>query len=130
MTKLPIDYAKCKIYRLVCKDLTIPHTYVGHTTAFVVRKNKHKDDCNNANSKGHNLKVYSTIRKYGGWDNWTMLLVEDYPCENVYEASKRERYWCEQFEADLNTNVPSRTKAEWMHQFRYTYRDYANTVIT
>jgi hypothetical protein len=53
----------------------ILHTYVGHTTDFTKRKNNHKKSCNNSKSKDYNLKVYDFIRKNGGWDNWSIVLV-------------------------------------------------------
>ena len=39
MPKLPIDYSKTIIYKIICCDLNIKDCYVGHTTDFT-RRNK------------------------------------------------------------------------------------------
>jgi hypothetical protein len=114
MPKLPIDYSKSVMYKLVCNDLSIPNLYVGSSTDFTRRKAQHKQSCNNCNQKDYNYKVYQVIRENGGWDNWTMVLVENYPCENIHEKLKRERYWLETLKADLNCIVPTRTKKEYI----------------
>ena len=86
MPRKAIDYSKCLIYKIVCNDLSITDLYVGHTTDFSVRKNKHKSVCNNKKNKSYNLKIYQTIREHGGWENWSMILVEYFPCDNDLQA--------------------------------------------
>ncbi len=103
MPKLPIDYSKALIYKIVCKDLNIKDCYVGSTTDFRKRKTNHKADCNNANGKNYNFNVYKFIRENGGWDNWTIVLIENYPCENKLELLKRERELTEQLNGNLNS---------------------------
>lgn len=115
MPKMNIDYSKCVMYRIVCKDLNIQECYIGHTTNLTKRKYQHKFKCNTPNSKGYNLKIYQFIRENGGYDNWELIKIEDYPCENIYEACKRERYWKEYYNANLNLQIPSRTKEEWIN---------------
>lgn len=115
MPKLAFDYSKCVMYRIVCKDLTITDCYVGHTTNFVKRKSCHKKRCNNSNEKSN---VYEFIRVKGGWENWSMLEIEKYPCNNFNEACSRERYWLETLNANLNSNVPNRTVKEWYEDNR------------
>jgi hypothetical protein len=95
--------------------LTVTDIYVGSTTDFTRRKSEHKSKCNNPNAQGHNCKVYQTIRENGGWTNWSMILVENFPCENVNESHARERYWFEQMNANLNKYVPNRQGKEY-HQ--------------
>ena len=85
MPKKNIDYSKALIYKIVCNDLNIKDCYVGSTTDFTKRKGHHKRGCNNVNTKCYNYNVYQFIRANGGWDNWTMVLVENYPCENKLE---------------------------------------------
>jgi hypothetical protein len=95
-----LNYENTIIYKLCCQDLNVPYVYVGHTTNFVKRKSGHKTDCNNNNGSKYNFKVYQTIRDNGGWENWSMIKIEDYACSDKLEASKRERYWYEIFNAD------------------------------
>lgn len=110
MPRKIIDYSKTVMYKIVCNDLTIKD---GHTTEYTKRKNVHKYDCTNNNGKHNNYKVYQFIRENGSWENWSMILIEKYPCNDSLEATQRERYWCEQLNATLNSYVPSRTSPEY-----------------
>lgn len=108
-----VNYAETIIYKIVCKDLTIKNVYVGHTTNFRRRKCNHKKCCNNKNYKYHNLNVYKFIRENGGWNNFEMIMIEEYNCENKLQAHQRERYWIETLNADLNCIIPTRTQKEY-----------------
>ena len=66
------DYAKTIIYKLINYDYP-DLVYVGSTTNFTKRKQKHKESCLNEKSKKHNLKVYTNIRENDGWENWSMI---------------------------------------------------------
>ena len=112
MPRKAINYQNTEIYKIVCDDLTVKYCYVGHTTDFTNRKYNHKSRCNNEKSKKHNYKIYTTIRENGGWDNWTMVLIEKYPCENKQQAEQRERFWYEELNADLNMIRPHMTKED------------------
>lgn len=98
---MPRDYSKTTIYKLCCNDLSITDVYVGHTTDFTRRKYDHSK-----NSTHSPYAVYECIRKNGGWKNWTMVLIEEFPCENDLQARARERYWYEQLNANLNMCRP------------------------
>jgi hypothetical protein len=100
------NYSTTQIYKFVCKDPTITSFYIGSTTNFTKRKYSHKKCCNNENSKGYNYLIYQTMRKYGGFENWNMILIEDYTCENKREAEKREQYWKDLLKPDLNVHNP------------------------
>jgi hypothetical protein len=115
MPRLPIDYSRTQMYKIVCKDLTITYIYVGHTTRWKDRKRKHKKYCGEKKDdrKDYDFPVYQFIRNNGGWDNWSMILIEEYSCENKLQATQRERYWIETLNATLNCNIPSRTKQEY-----------------
>jgi hypothetical protein len=106
MPKLPIDYSKTIMYKLVCNDLNVKECYVGHTTDMTKRKNKHKSSCNNEKGKEFNEKKYVFIRENGGWENWVMVMIEEYNCKNKQEATKRERELYEELQSTLNTFRP------------------------
>jgi hypothetical protein len=93
MPRLPIDYSKTVIYKIVCNDLSILECYVGHMTDFTRRKSNHKGHCNNEYGKSYGLRLYKTIRENGGCDNWTMVEVEKYSCKDANEATAKERKW-------------------------------------
>ena len=54
MPRLPIDYSRSVLYKITCRDKTIPDVYVGSTTDFSKRKNRHKTNCNNPKNKMYN----------------------------------------------------------------------------
>ena len=125
MPKIPIDYSKTVLYKLVCNDLSVTELYVGSTTQFTKRKYQHKHRCTvvNDNPK-HNYFVYRFMRQYDGWENWNMVLIESYPCQNKLEKDKRERYWLETLQASLNKSIPSRTRQEWRDLHKNEHKQY------
>ena len=116
-----MDYSKTIIYKIVSNDLNINDVYVGHTTNFIKRKAHHKSRCNNINDKCYNLKVYKTIRENGNWDNWNMIEIEKYPCNDINEACARERYYYELLNAKLNIKYPGRNQQEYQKLYKQEY---------
>jgi hypothetical protein len=113
MTKTTINYENTVIYKIVCKDLGIKDCYVGHTTNFTQRKGQHKASCNNEDGNKSHYKVYMCIRENGGWDNWDMIEIEKFKCNDGNEARARERFQIESLEANLNVVIPTRTYKEY-----------------
>ena len=124
MPKKNIDYSKIIIYKIVCNDLNITDVYVGQTTNFTKRKALHKSNCNNINSKNYNLKIYNAIRNNEGWENWSMIEIEKYPCNDINEASARERYYYELLNAKLNNNCPGRNDKEYYQDNKNKIQEY------
>ena len=112
MPRTKIDYSKSVIYKIVCRNPEIKGYYVGSTTNLTNRRNQHKITCNNEGKKGDCYK-YEFIRENGGWDNWDVVKIEDYECDNKEDLHKRERYWIENLEASLNQAIPTRTHKEY-----------------
>jgi hypothetical protein len=106
MPKLVIDYSNTIIYKIFCNDPNVKDIYVGHTTNFVQRKHAHKQNCTNSNSICYDLKVYKIIRNNGGWDNWTMEIVNFFKCKDNYEARKKEQEYFVLLNATLNSIEP------------------------
>jgi len=94
-----MDYSKCVIYKITCCDESVLECYVGHTTNFVKRKHQHKTYYNNEKC---NFKVYQMIRDHGGWDNWMMTPICEYPCENHIQACIKEEEYRVELQAKLN----------------------------
>jgi len=94
------------IYKIISNDTSLTDCYVGSTTNFIQRKQAHKSACYNVTHNSYNLKVYQVIRDFGGWDSWSMLELEKYPCKDNNEATLRERHWIDLLCSTLNTNNP------------------------
>ena len=124
MPKNNINYSNTIIYKIVCNDLNIKELYIGSTTDFYNRKSNHKSKCNSENDKNYNSNIYKCIRANGGWDNWSMIEIEKFPCKDSLEARARERYWCEQLNATLNSNKPYITDNEIKEYNKEYIRNY------
>ena len=112
-----MNYQNTVIYKIVCNDLAIVDCYVGHTTEFTKRKHAHKNGCENPNNTRYSIKIYQTIRDNGGWGNFTMVVIENFPCNDGNEARARERHWYEELSATMNTTTPNRDKPEYMREY-------------
>ena len=106
MPKTEIDYSNTIIYKITCKDPGIKDVYVGHTTNFVQRKHAHKQSCINVKSTNHKCKLYTTIRENGGWQNWTMEIINFFNCNDHYEARIKEHEYFMLLNATLNSIDP------------------------
>jgi len=124
MPRVPIDYSKTIIYRIVCKYPTITDCYVGATTDFKSRKRQHKSRCNNEKTKMYNANVYTFIREHNGWDNFDMIEIEKYNAKDQQDQARRERYWLETYGATLNTVIPSRTVKEYRNENKEQLSEY------
>jgi hypothetical protein len=122
------DFKNTIIYKIQHKDYDssgcdISGIYVGHSTNFIRRYASHRHAYYNSNHKNHNCKVYHYIRDNGGWENFIIIKLEDYPCENKNQASIREKYWIEECNAFLNERIPSRTPKEYFKWYCKEYKD-------
>ena len=106
MPKTEIDYSNTIIYKITCKDPTVKDVYVGHTTNFVQRKHAHKQCCINAKTLNYKCKLYETIRSNGGWNNWTMEIINFFKCRDHYEARIKEQEYFVLLNATLNSIEP------------------------
>jgi hypothetical protein len=107
------DYSNTVIYKIVCNDENIKDVYVGTTTNFKNRKSCHKSNCNNEKRAEYNYNIYKFIRNNNGWDNFSMTLIENFPCNNSLEAHERERYHYDILNCTLNMQIPNRTLKEY-----------------
>ena len=109
----PIDYSNTCFYKIVCKDVDITDCYVGHTTNFNDRKRHHQMSCKNNKDPHYNIYVYQFIREHGGFDNFDMVLIDRYSCEDRLDALRKEREYIESLHATLNKVILSRTRVEY-----------------
>ena len=105
MPKNAIDYSKCLMYKICCLDTSITDIYVGMTTNYNKRKASHKTVCCNDKASHYNYYIYQFIRENGGWSNWIIIIIEQYPCDNNLEARKREHELIVNLGASLNKIV-------------------------
>ena len=109
------------IYNIEYKD----HIYVGSTKNLKHREINHRSDCFNKNSKKYNLKLYRILREAG--------ISRDEICckvlsiiQNIDEIQARiyENNWRMFLGADLNLQVPGRTRKEHYEDNNEKYKEY------
>lgn len=112
------------IYKIFCDDCDC--VYIGSTENLDKREKKHKTRCNNPNDEQHNLKIYKTIREYGGWENWTMICIEE--CDKVIEtkldARKIEQNYIDELNATLNSQRAYRSEEQRIEDNKITCKKW------
>jgi hypothetical protein len=106
------------MYKIVCNDKSITDCYVGSTKAFRQRKSSHKFNCNNECSNRYSLKLYVVIRNNGGWDNWSVVPIEEFKCDNILQSRIREQYWIETLNPTLNCSYSYGINNEKKEQYK------------
>lgn len=115
---MKVDYQKTIIYKLCCNDINITDIYVGHTTNFKQRNQGHKKCCNNPNSKSYNVYKYQFIRDNGGYENWKMIKLYDYPCNSKRDAEAEEDKTMRELNSKLNSHRSFTTLEEKKEQHK------------
>ena len=122
---MKVDYQKTFIYKLCCRDPTITDIYVGNSTNFKQRNREHKSDCNNINNeKKYNQHKNRFIRENGGYDNWIMIKLYDFPCNSKREAEAEETKTMIELNATLNSYKPFTTEEEKKDQKKRIHKEY------
>ena len=125
------NYANSLIYKLCCKDASITDEYIGSTTNKTKRKQHHKTSCNNENDKIYNFYVYQFIREHGGFENWDLIVLEEYSCENKTQLLMKERECIELRKPTLNLKNPFTSreeKKEQMKEYQQKNKDKINEI--
>lgn len=90
------DYQKGKIYKLEGGG----KFYIGSTTNLLSKRRG--DHCSDAKEEQRqNQKVYKWFNSIG-WENVSISLVEDYPCQTKQELLERETYYIDLYHNDTN----------------------------
>jgi len=126
------NYQKGKVYKIVSRDPLIEDSYVGSTCNFTARRAMHKKTTTNRVHRLYHIPLYTFIRANGGWDNFDIILIEEYPCTSKLQLLARERHHFDLLKPSLNVNTPGRTTREYnslprrKEQARYKSKIYYN----
>jgi hypothetical protein len=113
-------------YKIVCLDNSCNLCYVGSTANFNKRRQYHKNNCTNENSKTYNLKIYTTIRANGGWQNFKMIEVGKREQLTKREAEQIEEEYRQELRANMNSQrcyTTDEEKREYDKQYREDNKD-------
>jgi hypothetical protein len=98
--------------------------YIGSTVNFNRRKQQHKKAVNNKRGGTYYCILYRYIRKCGGWDNFIMEKILDYPCETKHEGLLKEKEYIIKHGASLNSVLPVATPRLDVALTRTTVSDF------
>lgn len=115
-----MEYENGKIYRLVC-NCGCNKQYIGSTkNTLSKRKKQHKDDYTRW-SKGlrDGLSAFSFMKH----NDYDIILIENFPCNDKNELTARERFFIETMEC-VNKNIPTRTKKEYRNDNKEKLKAY------
>ena len=91
-------------YKITCEDCP-EYIYIGSTKSFRSRKYQHKSNTNKMNNK-----LYNKIRENGGWDNWSMNIIDEGNDLTLTEARIKEEELRIKYNGNLNSNKAHRTE--------------------
>lgn len=104
-----VNYQHGKIYRLVCNVTGLQ--YISSTTQPLSRRLAEHVSKFKAWKTGK-TKYVTSFKVFEG-DDYEIILVEGFPCENKDQLHARERRWIESL-PNVNHHIPTRTKKEWV----------------
>lgn len=76
--------------------------YIGSTIHFSRRKSQHKKNTTNKKSKHYWQPLYQFIRAMGGWENFEIIQIGQFPCLNTEDRHGIERELILQHNAKIN----------------------------
>ncbi len=106
-----IDYQKAVIYKIQHLE-NEELLYVGSTTNFIKRKQQHKCCYNTPSNKSYNFKVYKMIRDNGGWTQFTIIIIKEFPCNTKTELLIEEDRMMRELKSNMNNRRAFTTDEE------------------
>ena len=125
MPKIAYDFSKEMLFYIIkCKDELVEEVYIGSTFNFTNRKYQHKSSCNNEKNQHYNCKKYQYIREHGGWNNFSIYVIDRKICIDKLDAIQHEQSLIELHKAKLNsirafTDKEERKKQNKIHNAEY-----------
>jgi hypothetical protein len=105
-----IDYILGKIYKIECNKTK--KIYIGSTCEYFLDKRLLGHKTTFQRYKENKTKNYLTSFEILENDDYKILLLENYPCNNKNELHQRERYYIETHSC-VNKKIPLRTSKEY-----------------
>jgi hypothetical protein len=119
-------YHSSKIYKIV--NINEPDKfYIGSTYDKLCKRfQQHITDSQNEKRKAYKTFWMVELRRIGK-ENFKIILVEDYKCENREQLHQRENYWITKLNSYYNTNKAFRTNNEIKQYTQEYMKEYRRT---
>ena len=105
-------------YKIVNINNDVDLCYVGSTSNFRLRKISHKQNATNPKSVKYNMRVYQTIREYGGWEEFQMIEIGREEQLTLTQARQKEEEYRVEMKANMNQIKCYRSEEERIQQKR------------
>lgn len=118
---IPIERKNYSFYKWIhTTDDLDDFIYVGNTSNITRRKQQHKSNCKNINSKSYNTELYKKMREYG-YENFKMVILGTADNITKREAEKIEEEYRVAEKANLNMNRCYTTHEQKIEQHKLWY---------
>jgi len=118
-----VKYENGKIYKII--DNTNSDIYVGSTCDKLSRRiSNHRGSYNcylNPNIKQGYMRSFDILKN----NDYKIILIEEYPCENKEQLLLREQYWIDKLDC-INYNNPIQNKKKYHKEYRKKNREQCN----
>jgi hypothetical protein len=113
-------YKNGKIYKIV--DNTNGNIYIGSTCVptLSIRLAQHR--CDYKNFIGGSKNTTTSIKILEN-NNYSIVLLEEFPCETKDQLLSRERYYIENNDC-INKNIPTRSRKEYYEQIKEQLKEH------
>ena len=114
-----VNYQDGKIYKIV--DNTNGNVYIGSTCKKLSsRLADHRADYKKyLNGNSHFVSSFKILEN----NDFDIILIEKWPCDDKEELHKQERFYIETFEC-VNKNIPTRTSKEYYKDNKQQIKEY------
>ena len=117
------NYQNGKIYKLT--NTVNDYEYVGSTCQTLKGR---KSDHRKRSRIRPDRKVYKELNEVG-WDNVEIVLIENYPCDDLCQLRAREEHWRKENDAKLNSRRALRTHDEALGDKRRGYYENRDKIL-
>jgi len=99
MPKVRINYAEMIFYKICCSSTNITKVFIGHTTNVNQRKHILKKQ---TQSETYCSDMIEFIKNSGGWENWSLQILEKYECKTHIDIVLREIHHTDALNQKIN----------------------------
>lgn len=96
---------KIYYYIIRCLDKSVTDCYVGQTLNIKNRIREHKSRINNQKDPAYNKRLYQFIRLHGGFDKWTIDIIDSIELFDKSTAFAYEQSFIIFHSSTLNSNL-------------------------
>lgn len=115
------DFNNCVLYHIRFKKTKVT-IYVGSTTHFPQRQRNHKYRCTNEKQKEYNLPLYKYIRANGSFDDFEVVPIKCFSCNNKTELLLEEQKEIDNHDTLYNGCRAYTDTKEYIKQYRIENR--------